>query len=419
MNDVDFDFERQRRVGLPEIVYGEHKSVEQLTRIIELCLAESHPILVSRLQPEKADLLCQSHGGDYHPVGRTWLLDSRAKALDASPRVAVVSAGTADAPVVAECETALHFLQVKTLKIQDVGVAGIHRLLRRLDEIRACDVVVCVAGFEGTLPSVIAGQVAAPVIGVPTSVGYGVSAGGHAALNAMLASCASGLLVMNIDNGIGAALAAKRILPHRRNLSRASLLGRAFARQFQALGDHVHRFIGGQFRQRVEEASKDSLGVGDRYLQSLGIRLPRHVVVQCIQAGSGRRLGCFLRHLRIPLELFEGRHKSPRLDCVAPSSLWQPWTVFVDSVLRSGLPRVIGFVWKWCFCSGGLWMHAVPTGTAPVQPRVERERSEPAQPWVANRWDMSCWRGVFTCRSPCIQNPWPLISSAKSAATAS
>ena len=91
-------------------------------------------------------------------------------------------------------------------------MAGIHRLLNRLEQIRACDVVVCVAGFEGTLPSVIAGQVAAPVIGVPTSVGYGVSAGGHAALNAMLASCASGLLVMNIDNGIGAALAAKRIL---------------------------------------------------------------------------------------------------------------------------------------------------------------------------------------------------------------
>ena len=106
MNDVNFDFERQRRVGLPEIVYGEHKSIDQLNRIIEVCLAENHPILISRLQPEKAASLAQSHGGKYHAVGRTWLLDSGDQPLDSAPCVAVVSAGTADAPVVAECESA-------------------------------------------------------------------------------------------------------------------------------------------------------------------------------------------------------------------------------------------------------------------------------------------------------------------------
>ncbi len=217
MNDVDFDFDRTRRVGLPEIVYGEHKSVEQLRRIVGLCLAEEHDVLISRLQPEKAEPLTEQYGGHFEAVGRTWRLQRGPLANEIEACVAVVSAGTADAPVVAECRTALSFMGIKSTSFQDIGVAGIHRLLNRLDAIRACDVVICVAGFEGALASVIAGSVAAPVIGVPTSVGYGVSAGGRAALHAMLASCASGLMVMNVDNGIGAALAAKRIVGVKRS----------------------------------------------------------------------------------------------------------------------------------------------------------------------------------------------------------
>jgi hypothetical protein len=134
---------------------------------------------------------------------------------DPSPRrghIGIISAGTSDVPVVRECVRTAVFLGFRVTAINDVGVAGIHRLQRRLPEIRACDVLICVAGFEGALPSVLAGLVAQPVIGVPTSVGYGTSEGGKTALYAMLSSCASGLTVTNIDNGCGAVLAACRIL---------------------------------------------------------------------------------------------------------------------------------------------------------------------------------------------------------------
>ena len=127
-------------------------------------------------------------------------------------KVAVLSGGTADAPVVAECSTVLRFLGLETKSFQDVGVAAVQRFLKHLPELECFDVLIVVAGFEGALASVVAGQCPQPVIGVPTSVGYGVAVNGNAALNAMLASCANGLMVMNIDNGVGAALAAGRIL---------------------------------------------------------------------------------------------------------------------------------------------------------------------------------------------------------------
>jgi NCAIR mutase (PurE)-related protein len=128
--------------------------------------------------------------------------------------VALVSAGTSDLPVAEEAAATLAFLGHPVLRFQDIGVAGIHRLMARIDEIQRAAVVIVVAGMEGALPSVVGGLLAAPVIAVPTSVGYGAAFGGLAALLGMLNSCASGLTVVNIDNGFGAAIAAHRILRH-------------------------------------------------------------------------------------------------------------------------------------------------------------------------------------------------------------
>lgn len=206
--DVTFDFSRRERLGFPEIVYGESKSVDQLQRILQQCREKDHPVLISRCQPEKAE---QLSGGTYDDVARTWLWQS-APPPSRPGRVAVLSGGTADAPVVAEAMNVLRFLGLDCQSFQDIGVASVQRFLDRLPEILSFDVLIVVAGFEGALASVAAGQCPQPVIGVPTSVGYGVAANGAAALNAMLSSCANGLMVMNVDNGVGAALAAGRIL---------------------------------------------------------------------------------------------------------------------------------------------------------------------------------------------------------------
>lgn len=210
-DDITFDFDREKRIGVPEIVYGESKTADQLVRVVTECQNEGLGVLISRCDATKAESLRDFENGIYDTTARTWTL------RDGVPRrlkgtACIISGGTADAPVVAETANTLDFLGIKHQRIQDVGVAGVHRLLDRLDEIRHSDVVICVAGFEGALASVVSGQVGCPVIGVPTSVGYGVGAEGKAALHAMLASCASGLVVMNIDNGIGAALATRRIL---------------------------------------------------------------------------------------------------------------------------------------------------------------------------------------------------------------
>lgn len=210
-DDVVLDFGRGERVGVPEIIYGESKSAEQIAGILAAFAAREEACLVTRVSAEKAEGLA----GAYDPVGRTLLFSDDAEGGGASKlrgNVTLVSAGTSDAPVVAEAQAVCRFIGLGTVVIQDVGVAGIHRLLERKADLDKADVILCFAGFEGALPSVVAGLVRAPVIGVPCSVGYGVAEGGKAALHAMLASCAGGLLTVNIDNGCGAALAAGRIL---------------------------------------------------------------------------------------------------------------------------------------------------------------------------------------------------------------
>ncbi|MBD3221644.1 nickel pincer cofactor biosynthesis protein LarB [bacterium] len=212
MNDHDIDFERDGRLGFPEFVFGESKSTEQIGAILGAFRARGESGLVTRIDAAKAEALAGAADDLRHdPASRTLLLGEERPRRDHGT-VAIVAAGTSDVPVVAECAAVLRFLGLETRLHVDKGVAGVHRLMGSLADIRESDVVICVAGFEGALPSVLSGLVRRPVIGVPTSVGYGVAEGGTAALHAMLASCANGLVVVNIDNGFGAAIAAARIL---------------------------------------------------------------------------------------------------------------------------------------------------------------------------------------------------------------
>ncbi|HNH36432.1 MAG TPA: nickel pincer cofactor biosynthesis protein LarB [Rhodocyclaceae bacterium] len=212
------DWEREARTGLCEAVFAEGKTVACLAGIVERAAAESRRLLVTRLAAAAFDALPAPARDalDYDEVSRTAILGPLAAAPEA--HVAVVSAGLSDAPVAREVGRTLHFAGVGARQIADVGVAGLWRLMARLEEIRGHRVVVVVAGMEGALFSVLAGLVSAPLIAVPTSVGYGVGAGGHLAFHSALGSCAPGVVAVNIDNGFGGAQAALRIL----NLLRAS-----------------------------------------------------------------------------------------------------------------------------------------------------------------------------------------------------
>ncbi len=204
------DEARAQRLGFGEAVFCAGKSPEQIAAILDH--AES-PMLLTRLDPERFAALprAQRDGLDYDPVSRTAY--SGASQPSAGPaRVAVLTAGTSDVPVAREAMRTLQFQGHETRLIADVGVAGLWRLLRRVEELREMRVVIVAAGMDAALPSVVGGLVGGVVIAVPTSVGYGVAAGGHAALNAILASCAPGIVTVNIDNGYGAACAALRVL---------------------------------------------------------------------------------------------------------------------------------------------------------------------------------------------------------------
>jgi pyridinium-3,5-biscarboxylic acid mononucleotide synthase len=207
MNDVNLDFDRPARIGVPEIVYGESKSPEQLREIAARHEQRSVNMLVTRCSAEQVDGIA----GDYDRVSRT-LVCMRIKPETQPGLVGVVYAGSSDAPVAKEALVTLRFLACEPRESGDCGVAGVHRLLEHRMAKAPCNVLICCAGFEGALPSILGGEMPQPIIAVPTSVGYGVAKGGHAALHGMLASCASGITVMNIDNGCGAAMAALRIL---------------------------------------------------------------------------------------------------------------------------------------------------------------------------------------------------------------
>ncbi len=207
------DDARQARIGFDETIYCAGKSPRQLDAILARSIESSRPLLLTRLDAGMFDALAPAHRAalDYDPVSRTATLGGPA-AGSGTPRVAVVTAGTSDVPVAKEAVRTLAYYGEAALEVYDVGVAGLWRLLDRIEDIRAMPVVIAVAGMEASLPSVVGGQVPGLVVAVPTSNGYGVSAGGRVALDASLASCAPGLAVVNIDNGYGAACVALRAL---------------------------------------------------------------------------------------------------------------------------------------------------------------------------------------------------------------
>ncbi|MEP1122944.1 MAG: nickel pincer cofactor biosynthesis protein LarB [Ilumatobacter sp.] len=207
------DHARLERIGMPEAVLCGTKTVDQVRAIaVELASSSNGPRLLTRLGDEQLDALPQAvlDRLDDDRTSLTAFLDGTLP--ERSGTVAVVAAGTSDASVATEAARTLRFSGVHCELIVDVGVAGLWRLEARLDEIRSADIVIAVAGMDAALVSVLGGLVAAPVVAVPTSVGYGVAAGGTAALHSALASCAQGVTVVNIDNGFGAACAAVRML---------------------------------------------------------------------------------------------------------------------------------------------------------------------------------------------------------------
>ncbi len=211
--DIMLDFARDARTGLDEAVFCAGKTVAHIAEILRQVENRNARILLTRLEPDQFASLpaSQQEQIDYEPLSRTGYF-SKPHPVTETRRVAVVAAGTSDVAVAREAARTLTYYGEVPAEISDVGVAGLWRLLERLEEIRTMKVVIAVAGMDAALPTVVGGLLGAPVIGVPTSVGYGVSEGGQTALKAMLASCSPGLTVTNIDNGYGAACAALRIL---------------------------------------------------------------------------------------------------------------------------------------------------------------------------------------------------------------
>jgi NCAIR mutase (PurE)-related protein len=201
------DTTRALRTGDPEVVYGAGKTPAQTAEIVAALRAATpgRAVLVTRAGEEHAAALPDAV---HDPVGRTLVAGPLPAPIGS---IVVVAAGTSDAPVAAEAATTARVFGAGVTRIDDVGVAGLHRLLAVVDTLAAADALVVVAGMEGALPTVVAGLVGVPVVGVPTSVGYGVAAGGLPALAGMLSSCAAGLVTVNIDNGFGAAVHAARI----------------------------------------------------------------------------------------------------------------------------------------------------------------------------------------------------------------
>jgi NCAIR mutase (PurE)-related protein len=205
------DTHRALRKGFPEVIFGAGKTPEQVVRIAAKLLEHDQNVLATRVTADHARAVRKKFKrAVYHEMARCLTIEKRP--LPKRPgRIAVVCAGTSDLPVAEEAAITAEIMGNTVERVNDVGVAGVHRLFSRLETIQAANVIVVVAGMEGALPSVVAGLVAKPVIAVPTSVGYGANFGGLAALLGMLNSCGSGVTVVNIDNGFGAGFAASQI----------------------------------------------------------------------------------------------------------------------------------------------------------------------------------------------------------------
>jgi NCAIR mutase (PurE)-related protein len=210
--EAQLDLDRRRRCGYPEVVFAQGKSAATLEKIFARLAAEGEDVLATRVSQEQADALAATFpAARYNPVGRTFripLPGANGPARELQGCVALITAGTSDLPVAEEARETLDWMGAEVFTVFDVGVAGPHRLLEHLPKLSRADAVVVVAGMEGALPSVVGGHVSCPVIAVPTSVGYGASLGGIAALLGMLNSCAANVTVVNIDAGFKGAYVA-------------------------------------------------------------------------------------------------------------------------------------------------------------------------------------------------------------------
>ncbi|MFO0763141.1 MAG: nickel pincer cofactor biosynthesis protein LarB [Byssovorax sp.] len=207
------DHHRALRQGMPEVIFGERKTAEQIAAIAAEIVRGGHNVLVTRVDAEKAaDVIGREPRFRYAEIARTLKIEVDPVKIRERGTVAVVTAGTSDMNVAEEAVETLSAVGLVPERYYDIGVAGIHRLFHRLEDLRKAAAVIVCAGMEGALPSVVGGVVSSPVIAVPTSVGYGTAMGGFTALFAMLTSCASGVVVVNIDSGFGAAMAAHRML---------------------------------------------------------------------------------------------------------------------------------------------------------------------------------------------------------------
>jgi NCAIR mutase (PurE)-related protein len=208
----EIDFDRQTRLGFPEIIYGASKSEEVLVKILKSYQERGQNALVTKLQSSKIESLLKTFPDAVVDQESGVLVLELAESGLVADQVAIISAGSSDAFVVNEIYYTLAYLGLQASRIHDVGVAGVHRLLKKVEDLKRFKVLIVVAGFEGALPTVVGGLLPQPIVAVPTSVGYGVAEGGKVALNTMLSSCANGISVVNIDNGYGAAMVAYRIL---------------------------------------------------------------------------------------------------------------------------------------------------------------------------------------------------------------
>ena len=211
--DISFDFQRRERLGLIEAIWGKDKSIDQLKRLSEDVLGKNEVVFITRINGEKAtDLLNLYDYARFYEEANCLIIGENFNKVNTNKKVAIISGGTSDLAVTLEAKLALEIYGVNCQTFVDVGVAGIHRLMSKLEEIKKYDVLIVCAGMEGALATVVGGLLPQPIIAVPVSVGYGVSKNGFTALNSMLSSCSPGISVMNIDNGYGAAMAALRII---------------------------------------------------------------------------------------------------------------------------------------------------------------------------------------------------------------
>jgi len=214
-SNYNLDFERNQRLGFPETVFGANKSAESLINIARALMEKQQHAFITRMQEEKFTEVSRHFDQIQYDKASGACLIGKVTDEPSVKSVAILSGGTSDEFIVNEAYYTLRYLGIGATRFQDIGIAGLHRLLSIKEELASYRVLIVVAGFEGALPTVVGGLSPLPIIAVPASIGYGVAKDGFTALNSMLSSCANGIVVVNIDNGYGAALAAYRIINNR------------------------------------------------------------------------------------------------------------------------------------------------------------------------------------------------------------